>query len=202
MTWRVAESLDVLLAQWNAAHPGRLVASDGSIGDAAHATRESDHNPWVGPAADGKMIVTARDFTHDPAHGADADALAEALKQRKDPRVKYVIRARRIWSLARDSEGWRPYAGPNPHLKHVHVSVSPLERLYDSTAHWNLTLPGSPGSTPGKDTEVTEAQAAQLLDLLGKLLTETKSMNDRVSVLSNFMAPNVDRIADKYCGPN
>lgn len=154
MTWRVARSLNVLLAQWNAAHPGRSIASDGSIGDAAHQTRDSDHNPWVGPASDGLMIVTARDFTHDPEHGADADALAEALKRWKDPRVKYVIRNRRIWSLARDAEGWRPYPGDNPHTKHVHVSVSPIERLYDGTGTWNLTLPGSTGGTgqtPGKD---------------------------------------------------
>lgn len=202
--WRPARSIDVLLAQWNAAHPGRSKASDGSIGNADHQTRDSDHNAWVGPASDGNMIVTARDFTHDPAHGADADALAEALKRAKDPRVKYVIRARRIWSLARDAEGWRPYTGKNPHLTHVHVSVSPIERLYDNTGKWVITTGGTTGGTPTTPTEdeMTEAQAAKLIELMTQLLAETKSMNDRVSVLSNYTAPNVDRIADKYVGPN
>jgi hypothetical protein len=49
MAWRVARSLEVLLGQFNAACPGRSKASDGSIGDAAHATRDSDHKPWYGP---------------------------------------------------------------------------------------------------------------------------------------------------------
>jgi len=46
--------------------------------------------------------------------------------------VKYVIWQARIWSVARQTEGWRPcsarscYAGPDPtlsHLDHVHISV-------------------------------------------------------------------------------
>jgi hypothetical protein len=166
MTWRVARCLDELLAQWNEAHPGRSKASDGSIGDAAHQSRDSDHNPWVGPASDGKMIVTARDFTHDPAHGADADVLAESLKQHKDPRVKYVIRNRRIWSLARDAEGWRPYYGDNPHIKHVHVSVSPVESRYDDARPWNLSTGSAGGSTgqpPGKDDDMLTPADIQLL---------------------------------------
>ena len=44
MAWRVARSLDVLLGQLNALAPERSKASDGSIGDAAHASRSSDHN--------------------------------------------------------------------------------------------------------------------------------------------------------------
>ena len=45
--WIVAPSLDALLAQLNALAPGRSRASDGSIGDAAHAARTSNHNPWL-----------------------------------------------------------------------------------------------------------------------------------------------------------
>ncbi len=74
MAWRTAKSLDVLLDEINRAAPKRSKASDGSIGDAAHATRSSDHNPWVRWLGTG--IVTARDFTHDPAGGLDCNKLA------------------------------------------------------------------------------------------------------------------------------
>lgn len=212
-TWRVAKSLEVLLSQWNAAHPDRSKTSDGSIGDAAHAARTSDHNPWVGPASDGKMIVTARDFTHDPAHGADADQLAAALVASRDPRIKYVIRNRRMCrSYPKVVDGrtyaaweWAPYPGDNPHTKHVHVSVASVESLYDRTTQWKLSASpagGTTGKPPQEVDEVTKEQADKLLALMTELLAQTKSMNDRVSVLSNVMAPRVDAIADKYVGPN
>jgi hypothetical protein len=148
-TWRVAKSLDVLLDQWNTAHPDRSKASDGSIGDAAHQTRDSDHNPWVGPASDGKMIVTARDFTHDPEHGADADQLCADLVASRDPRIKYLIRNRRMCrSYSKVVDGrtyapweWSPYYGDSPHTKHAHLSVQSTQALYDSTRPWALGTP-------------------------------------------------------------
>lgn len=37
--------------------------------------------------------------------------------------VMYIIWWRKIWSVQRASEGWRPYTGTaNPHTDHVHVS--------------------------------------------------------------------------------
>lgn len=158
MTWRVARSLDQLLTQINRAAPDRSKASDGSIGDAAHASRESDHNPWVGPASDGKMIVTARDYTHDPAHGFDAYAFAETLRLHQDPRLKYVISNGRMFrSYSKVIGGktypawsWAPYDGDNPHNKHTHVSVQPDESRYDSTKAWDLNRLATPptGDTP------------------------------------------------------
>lgn len=38
--------------------------------------------------------------------------------------VTYIIHNRRIWSVARKSEGWRKYTGVNPHTDHVHVSFA------------------------------------------------------------------------------
>lgn len=38
--------------------------------------------------------------------------------------VTYVIWNRKIWSVARSSEGWRNYVGPSPHIDHVHISFS------------------------------------------------------------------------------
>lgn len=38
--------------------------------------------------------------------------------------ITYVIWYRRIFSVARASEGWRPYSGDSDHTDHVHVSFS------------------------------------------------------------------------------
>lgn len=132
MDWRVARSLDVLLAQLNARAPGRNKASDGSIGDTNHQNRSSDHNPWYGPG-----IVTARDFTHDPARGLDCHWLAAVLASNRDPRVKYMIWNRRIMSgnLGPSPWMWRAYAGVNPHTSHLHLSVV-ASPACDDVARW------------------------------------------------------------------
>lgn len=129
MAWRVARCLDQLLAQLNQLAPNRDKSSDGSIGDAAHASRDSDHNPWYGPG-----IVTARDFTHDPADGLDCQWLADTLVRSGDPRIKYIIWNRRIWQ---SNTGWKPYNGPNPHTKHLHLSAV-ASALCDDPRPWNL----------------------------------------------------------------
>lgn len=134
--WRVATALDVLLQQINAKFPNRSKASDGSIGDASHASRGSDHNPWVQKAGQG--IVTARDFTHDPLHGLDSEHLAECLRVNRDPRLKFIISNRKICSFDKESFKWRPYTGKNAHNHHVHVSVRENPELFDSDKPWNL----------------------------------------------------------------
>ena len=95
----MARSLDVLLKQINEAFPNRDKSSDGGIGDANHATRSSDHNPWVHDAK-GQPVVTARDFTHDPVRGLHGEVFVQLLCQYKDPRIKYIIWNRHIYSGA------------------------------------------------------------------------------------------------------
>ena len=133
--WRVAPCLLTLLGQVNGLAPLRNKASDGTIGDAAHATRASDHNPWVMDGGTG--IVTAMDITHDPPGGCDANRLAEAIRQNRDPRVKYVIWNRQIVSSTVSPWTWRPYSGSNPHTKHMHISVRPEKASFASGATWN-----------------------------------------------------------------
>lgn len=138
MTWRVAKSLEVLLAQINALSPNRDKSSDGGIGNAEHASRSSDHNPWV---MDGSMgIVTARDFTNDPAHGIVSEELAETLRMSGDPRLKYVISNKKIANPDIQGGAWRPYSGSNPHNHHCHVSVKSDKAHYDDETPWRLTL--------------------------------------------------------------
>lgn len=122
--WRVAPALEQLRAQLDEHAPGRSRASDGAIGDAAHASRSraSDHNPWWSLA--GQSYVTARDFTHDHEH-LDCHALAAALVRGRDQRVKYIIWNERILSggEGRAPWEWRDYSGANPHTRHLHLSV-------------------------------------------------------------------------------
>lgn len=147
MTWRLAYALDELLDELNARFPARDKASDGTIGDAAHAARSSDHNPWV---KDGKVgVVTAVDITDD-AEGTVKDIAVWArdiVIERRDARVKYLIHKGRMWR-SYDKPGipaWTPapYAGLNDHEHHLHISVKPERSLYDSRDQWLL----DPGPT-------------------------------------------------------
>ncbi len=146
VAYRVAESLNVLLRQINEAAPERSKASDGAIGDAAHASRTSDHNPWIEDPP-GPNVVSARDITHDPGSGADMGVISRALVASRDKRIKYVIFnhrwARSYGRAATDGTwlpawSWQPYSGPNPHEKHMHISVVSTKALYDSEVLWRL----------------------------------------------------------------
>jgi hypothetical protein len=137
MAWRIAESLRKLRDEVNAKWPTRSKASDGSIGDEAHASRGSDHNPWVKDGSVG--IVTAIDITHDPKSGCDSYALAEYLRATRDGRIKYIISNRRICSSEIKPWEWRPYHGANPHDHHVHISVKSEKKYYDDPGTWHLS---------------------------------------------------------------
>ena len=138
MSYRLAKSLETLRGQVDASAPNRSKISDGWIGDADHASRTSDHNPWVPPPEGG--VVTAIDLTHDPRNGADMVGIAETLRESKDSRIKYVIFQGRMFSSyassGYDAWTWRPYSGVNAHAAHMHVSVQPSG--YDSTRKWSI----------------------------------------------------------------
>lgn len=155
MSWRIAESLKKLREQINAAYPLRDKASDGGIGDAAHASRNSDHNPWVKDAR-GMGVVTAIDIDEDLARDIHSiQFMVDSIIASRDPRVKYIIyEGRMISSYPARGYGawkWRPYAGTkNPHRLHAHISVNPSPYHYDNRAEWNI------GSAPLKDAEAAK----------------------------------------------
>lgn len=136
MSWRTAKSLLRLRHEVDAFRPDRDKSSDGTIGDADHQKRTSDHNPWVPPPDGG--VVTAMDFTDD--RGTLGLYIAEFLRASKDDRVKYVISEGRMFSSYATSRypawSWRPYSGPNGHFSHTHVSVQPHN--YDNDRPWGL----------------------------------------------------------------
>lgn len=156
MSYRIAECLDQLRDEVNAYRPGRDKSSDGWIGDADHATRSSDHNPWV-KDANGVGVVTALDVDEDDDQHIGAIVLG-ATVGRRDPRVKYVIYERKIWRSYKNHAGhpepWHPepYTGSNAHTHHIHVSVKPDQRLYDDRATWGIAS----GATEEDDMPVTE----------------------------------------------
>jgi len=143
ISWRVAKSLLRLREQVNARAPNRNKLSDGTIGDANHASRSSDHNPWV-PDGTNKGVVTAMDVTHDPAGGFDANAFAESLRNAKDTRVKYIIWNGQIANSsavgAAKPFAWRPYTGKNKHDHHIHISVKSESAFYDNAADWEFSV--------------------------------------------------------------
>ena len=127
MSWRLAESLKVLREELDAAFPDRSKVSDGSIGDAAHSARKSDHNP------NRAGVVCAIDVT---TQGQDevGDALLKVLIG--DSRVKYVIWKGRIMSSTISPWKWRKYSEANLHYRHMHISVG---GNYDSRAPWGVS---------------------------------------------------------------
>ncbi|MGO8371114.1 hypothetical protein ACC808_22060 [Rhizobium ruizarguesonis] len=138
--WRAAKSLLVLRNQINRMAPRRRKESDGIIGDAAHQSRSSDHNPWV--IDEGKGVVTAMDITHDPRNNCSAERIAAAIRDSRDTRVKYIIWNRRIAYSKKVGSGapwiWLAYTGDNPHTEHIHISVKPEKLAYDSERAWHI----------------------------------------------------------------
>lgn len=147
MGWRVARSLERLREQVDARYGGRSTVSDGTIGDADHSNRDSDHNPWYRG-----HIVTAMDITHDPKAGVDIDQLTDELTASRDSRIKYLIANGLILDSRPGNTPWEwvSYTGPNPHRTHMHISVM-ADDSADDTSDWDLpSLSGDSGSTEDK----------------------------------------------------
>ena len=71
--WKLASCLVTLEQQVDLLWPDRRKQSDGTIGDAAHASRKSDHNP------DDNGYVCALDITTDHLEGPDETDFADRL---------------------------------------------------------------------------------------------------------------------------
>lgn len=153
---RIAKSLETLRNQVNAAYPNRNKASDGWIGDAAHAGSSSDHNP------NKNDVVNALDLTNDPANGFDVHALAERLRVSRHPNLRYIISNRRIAS-AGTGWSWANYSGSNPHEKHAHFSV------------------GQPTTTTGDGQSISNNDDAREWAIKGGAPSAPRKSNDVVA---------------------
>jgi hypothetical protein len=131
--WVLAACLVLLIQQVDDAYPKRDRSSDGSIGDAAHASRDSDHNPFDG-------FVHAVDIDEDIAPGVDLKAWVAAVEKARDPRVRYLIYEGRILKAYKSNGlpawSWHRYDGPNSHSHHVHVSIIRSAAARDDLRPW------------------------------------------------------------------
>lgn len=139
MSWRIAESLKQLRRQIDELYPDRDKTSDGAIGDASHASRNSDHNPWVFDGEQG--VVTAIDIDADLAGHDTLDELIKAICASGDRRVKYIIWKGRITVKGSRLKRWKKYTGKNSHSAHAHISVFSDRKLYDDTSDWDIGIP-------------------------------------------------------------
>ncbi len=131
--WQTVPSLTQLLVQVDAVYPVRH-AADGTAAGQGHfnVNPKSDHTPDVnGDVRAGDIGEVVED---------DAFTVAEAIRLSRDPRIKYVIHERRLFSSYDHTDGppytWRPYSGSNPHSSHVHISVLRSNQNDDST--WDI----------------------------------------------------------------
>ncbi len=140
--------------EFNAAFPGRDKSSDGWLGDRAHASRPSDHNPdetGATPSEDSDRV--------DEVHALDVDAdlrkpgwtMARAVgiivtrhRTGTDNRLQNVIHNGKIYSR---SWAWtaRAYNGPNPHRLHAHFSARYTTVQENDTRPWGIAT-----ATPAK----------------------------------------------------
>jgi len=175
--WRLAKSIETLRLECNQRWPRRDKASDGTIGDPSHASRTSDHNPWVKDAS-GTGVVRAFDcdggpgLEPDEAHDDIGDTVAAAViaaAKSGHPAMgegAYVIWQGRIASAKSvPAWSWRPYSGADPHRSHVHVSVAEAQRGYDSTRPWGIAKP----VPPPRPAQVVVKQGEGLGELAGRL---------------------------------
>ena len=123
MKSRLSKSVIQFREQADDAYPDRDRRSDGTIGDARHATTKSDHNPCP---RTGYVRAFDLDAFLD-GKNATAHYLADQIRThaRSDKRIAYVIFNKKIASK-RTLWRWVKYRGTNPHIKHIHISFTAL----------------------------------------------------------------------------
>ena len=198
-SWHLAPSLAQLRREINARWPGRDKSTDGTIGDAAHSSRVSDHNP------NARRSVNAIDIDED---GIDAWGLVDLAIT--DPRVNYVIYERKIWQRKHGFKP-RPYSGINAHTKHIHVSIIQSAWAEQDTDPWGVARigassgikPSTGGSTNKPSTTNTKPNNQSEEDELMALSKDTlKQITDAtlgVNVTANGKsAPLVQHMAEAF----
>jgi hypothetical protein len=147
-SWVLVACLKSLFDEFDELNPDRDDSSDGSIGDSAHASSTSDHNP-------DETGSTSREDSDNinEVHAIDVDCsgpwpngmtftnavnlIVDNHKYGRDSRLYYVIWNRKI---AEESNGWkwRDYSGSNPHDKHGHFSAKYDTTNENDTSSWGL----------------------------------------------------------------
>jgi len=151
--YRLAPALLTLLHQLEAAYPGpgwQNSPQTGTIGDEAHQARssDSDHNPWLDETV--RALDVAANVSGVPGIVPVSDApdceglfdMVNAMYAGRDARVYpdgYAIYRDRITDW--DNPGGYHAQQGDPHLYHVHISVSQNPAGFNSTEPWPLPDP-------------------------------------------------------------
>lgn len=185
----LAPSLVALRHEIDGRWPNRDRASDGWLGDASHAARQSDHNP------DERGMVHAIDVDKD---GIDvAELLAATIS---DPRVWYVIHNRTIWSR---TYGWlpKPYTGTNAHTEHIHVSIRYQDAAEQDTSPWLGNQEDDDMATPEETAAAVAHRKLGNGGYLGWNITDTRERLVRVeaglTALAKALGPTVEQAVEQ-----
>lgn len=172
-TWVLTRGLMTVRTEFNLVFKIRDKRSDGTIGDQAHATGTSGHNPdRTGRAeykdGDAKNEVRAIDVDRDlvPGSGIDwMERVVQFIVKRARAGVyvpfRYIIYKRRIWAR---SDGWktRVYTGSNAHDQHAHFSGDYTQKADEWTGSLGLAslLPqdGAGGNNDQEDEDPMSAE--------------------------------------------
>lgn len=134
MAWVKVKWIDPMFAALNTVAPNRDKGSDGTIGDLAHASGKSGHNPDDTPGvqaertdADSKQEVRALDADADLRQPGITmqDVVNAILRHPADrDRLIYIIYRGKIY---RKANGWEAetYTGTDKHNEHMHASGDP-----------------------------------------------------------------------------
>lgn len=125
-----------------------------SLGDTAHQSERSDHNPDSRNVWHAIDIMTRTDSSYD---GAAAKLLAWLLSDTTD--LQYAIHDRLIYSITND---FRPvkYTGTNPHTDHIHASGR-----HGSIGYSNATGTGYSVTAENYTPSVTYAEYLEEMDM-------------------------------------
>lgn len=187
MTWRAAKSLIVFHNQTRPLAPGADPRSFGLKGDDRHEST-SDHSPHDF-AGWGDDIVTAGDI---PKFGnLNPRQVLNNIRLSRDPRVKYAISERQMFSSypARGYPAWtwRPYplADDDPHEDHGHLSVVG-DRRADDERPWQI----STGWSGDDDMKYNEHQKLDAIyNLYPTVKLDTGKADDGSGPLRDFEVP-------------
>ena len=189
MTCRPAPACGAVLLQASERWPGRNRASDGICASTQHHQQNptSDHEPDV------RGIAHAVDLTHDPVNGCDVDRILADIVARRDPRVKYLIRNRQIIRSYKHTPNHPPawtaqaYTGPNPHTKHLHISV--WTEHENDTSPW-FTIPQEDDLTPEEhewlgrihhEVAAADTSPKTVTQMLEELLRRVSAIESKIS---------------------
>lgn len=140
--WRPVAGIITLRNQVNKRWPKRDKASDGIVGDSAHAARPSDHNP------DSRGYVHALDIDEDFGRKGDnmrfANELIEYARMgaKGSERLKYVVYEDRVASGTHKDQFWVWRGSGFGHTHHIHVSFTKVGE--QDTSPFRLPILGYP----------------------------------------------------------